>query len=1032
MIVAGVALCAHATGQTTQTTARPDQPASQPSPDPLAITGRDFAGVRFPLAPTPGRIALAAQRVWSWTEPAGASTPGRSPEPVHRLVLEGDVRITLGSYDFSAARAVVWLKRLPAEETDERRIYQVYVYFDRVATPQADPAVAISADRLPVEGIIVVPSRIELQADLLYRTGAGGSLIDEAELVLAGRLRDLLGMPGIERIIEPPRRPGRDPRDGRPFLPSVDPHATPALAVDRAIASLQPVDEPEPIFASSGIISFVPGPQGQITGVRGEAEDSAIITGGVVVFYEDPITGRSLEMSAQRAVVFLPPGTMTGVLSGLTPDAIRGIYLEGDVVITDGHYTLRGPRVYYDLKRDRAVVLDAVFWTYNEQLGLPLFVRAEAIRQESADQFSAKRMRLTNSGFAKPSLAIGTETVTLTRSERADGSIRNRIEAQHITLRAGGVPFFYWPGFAGDPQEMPLRSLTIDGGGGSGGAIRTIWNADSLLKLGLPEGVELDLLNDTYFERGFALGTELRWKTPDREGSILAYVIPQDRGEDRLRTGRDLSGDNDTRGMVIAEDRWDIDDQWTLWAEGAFFSDETFIDGFFDPLSSNRRPFRTGAYLRQRDANTAVVLEVTGQINDFLVNEFVLQTPGYVTQKLPEVRYVRLADDLLASIAPGLVTYFSEYTASRVQLSFADSKAGSLGFTSKSLSQRAFGIDPDESIADRLRAMGLTEDPVLRADTRHELVATLQAGPVTISPFVVGRATYYDDDFEAFSPDETDQFRLWGAVGIKAHTTIQRINDGVESRFFDLHRLRHLIEPSVTVFNAQTTIDRGDLPIFDQEVESLIEGTVVRFAVDQTWSTQRGGPGRWHSVDVFELRSEVVMTSGTGTDATIGRFFDFRPELSSPGDFVGIDGVWRATDAMALSASMIYDLEVNQQARSSIGVLLEHSPLSATSVELRFINPIDSTFVDLVHSEQLGDKYSFLGSLSYDVDESDIKRISGEIRREFPAIVIGVGITHDNIANTTSFGISISPKGLGPGLRVQGVGSNRSGTSFGG
>jgi len=88
--------------------------------------------------------------------------------------------------------------------------------------------------------------------------------------------------------------------------------------------------------------------------------------------------------------------------------------------------------------------------------------------------------------------------------------------------------------------------------------------------------------------------------------------------------------------------------------------------------------------------------------------------------------------------------------------------------------------------------------------------------------------------------------------------------------------------------------------------------------------------------------------------------------------------------------------------------------------------------VDLVHSEHLGDKYAFFGSLSYDVDDADIKRISGEIRREFPAIIIGFGISHDNIANTTSFGVSISPKGLGRGLRVQGVGSNRSGSSFGG
>ena len=55
--------------------------------------------------------------------------------------------------------------------------------------------------------------------------------------------------------------------------------------------------------------------------------------------------------------------------------------------------------------------------------------------------------------------------------------------------------------------------------------------------------------------------------------------------------------------------------------------------------------------------------------------------------------------------------------------------------------QEAFGINPDQSLADRLRARGFSESAVDRADTRQELSAPFSLGPVNLTPFVVGRVT---------------------------------------------------------------------------------------------------------------------------------------------------------------------------------------------------------------------------------------------------------------------------------------------------
>ena len=53
-----------------------------------------------------------------------------------------------------------------------------------------------------------------------------------------------------------------------------------------------------------------------------------------------------------------------------------------------------GVRLLQNLKfRNKALLLDAVFWTYDEDRRLPLYLRADVIRQESQQEFSGERAR---------------------------------------------------------------------------------------------------------------------------------------------------------------------------------------------------------------------------------------------------------------------------------------------------------------------------------------------------------------------------------------------------------------------------------------------------------------------------------------------------------------------------------------------------------------------------------------------------------------------------------------------------------------
>ena len=126
------------------------------------FSGRDFAGLRFPMRATSGELSFAAARVSTWSQESNAT--GGS---VQQLFLSGDVRVKLGLYEFTAVKAVVWLEKIADTDATEEDwewlrksemrppqiakpkgdsgVYQVFVYFDRVASPVADVRVSVQA-----------------------------------------------------------------------------------------------------------------------------------------------------------------------------------------------------------------------------------------------------------------------------------------------------------------------------------------------------------------------------------------------------------------------------------------------------------------------------------------------------------------------------------------------------------------------------------------------------------------------------------------------------------------------------------------------------------------------------------------------------------------------------------------------------------------------------------------------------------------------------------------------------------------------
>jgi len=949
------------------------------------LDGRTLGGLLVEAPLQAHDVSLAASSVTAWDE-----------DNTRRLLLDRDVEIAIGPYRFRAARAVVWIEKVDLpDDLGAGEATQLAIYFDQVRTPGAAPAVTQSAERLLVTAL--VSGGLQVRADVFDRGRPFGPFVGDAEFRLSQRLSRMLERdpefvastfdrggwraPEAYRLdlIETPEGEGGTPEQTSPYLP------------ERAVVTFSGPDR---------------------TLVTGEDENALVISGGVAVQFEDVRERRRLHLSADSAVVFLE-GRELEKLDGFAPEEVRGVYLEGGVTATDGEYTMRGPRMYYDLQANTGVVLDAVFWTYDERRELPLYLRADVIRQEADDRWEARDARFANVEFFEPHFAIGATAVALERETRPDGSAAYTVDADGVKYLVDGRPTIPLPPFRGevDGSRAPRLSFRTRNGDP---IVYSRWDLFGLLGEEPPAGVSADLLGDVYFNRGPAAGVDASWATLENAGEFFAYYFRDD-GEDRLGSGVEIDRDDADRGTILADNRWRLTSEWTLFTEVATVSDPAFFDALFEEIADTRRELRTGAILRRLRDDERLAIELSGPLDDFTPNEYLLQSRGYQVSRLPEVRYDRIDAQLLETeLFGGAVTHFGETRAGIVEMRFTQEEAREFGLDTPLLAQRGLGLNPDQSPGDALSAAGFPEREVARFDTRHELSAPIRNGAWTLTPRAVGRFTAWDDDFAEFSPSETDHARVWGALGADLTTSFVRIDDQASSDFWDLNRLRHIVEPTLSLWWSDTSIESEDLPIFDERVEGIAEGALLTVGVKNTWQTQRGGVGRLRSVDWVTLDLNYVKASGDAPDPSrLGRVFDGRPELGSFGEFVQGDGVMWLTDAVALTGAGVYDLDEEEGTYASAGFFIDHGVGFSTFADLRYIDPLDSTLLHAGAAYRLTSKYAIEAHALYDFEDHEFQATSASISRRFPQWTVRVGLSYDDLRDDTSVSVVLRPVGLG-------------------
>jgi len=982
------------------------------------LDGSALGGSVLPVSPIDGGCSLSALRATRW-----------KVDDTQRLLLEGEVRVAVGGYSFTARRAAVWINRLPIGAD---AVTQVAVWFEEAHEPTRRAGLGASGRDLLVTATI--EGSVQLAAvTTADRVPPRDAFIAAAEARLSSHLRSLLEGPRTlaarPSVDAASREQEAAPVPGAPLLPRDAVRAVERPAsVEVALASSSAL----PIFEPSGTVSF-----SAESVVIDEREDRVVVTGMVELEYLAAATSaeRRLQLVAERGVIFLSKGAVKALREGgrsLEAKDVEGIYLEGAVQATDGEYALRGAKIYYDLATNRAAIVDAVLRTYDRRRGeLPIYTRAAELRQVAADQWTAERATVSTSEFFTPHLAIGVERVTVTQRDAAHPEGAGvYVRAEGAALAANGKGILPLPGYEGYVERLPVRSIEVGYEEDRGVEIGTEWDLFSLAGLAPVDGVDATLLADAFTERGAALGTRVELGESLGSGAVELYGLYDTGGNDRTSSGLDVEVDAGMRGIVDAQWQQALAQGANLQLQAAWLSDETFATAWRESDFNARREFETSAYFNGLSGNSALTFLVKRDLNDFISNSYLLASRGYTVDKLPELAYRRYGDQPFEG-----VTWTQQWSAAAMSLRPTTGTPDSLGVPTGAWGD---AIASNGSIEQAYLDAGYDDQIATRLDTRHEFSVPFSNEWGTFTPFATGQGTaYLADGLDEYTSD-VDSVRLQAGVGARASMRIMRVDESVQSRLLDLNRMRHIVEPYGLAWGGYDSLEPGDLPVYDQEYEGAVsQGSALNLGVRSTWQTQRGGAGAWRSVDWLKLDTGVVI-SDEGSEFTpepvdpldptaslrwaqspIPAFFSFRPELSQWGSHLYGASTWQLSDALSVGGTANYLFEdrdfitdedswLPNLARASLGVEMRHSPITSTFVEYRYLAPTLSELLQAGVLYRAGKLYLIAVSPQYDIREGEFRAVTGSLTRTFPDFDLSATSGYDLIEDRTFVGISLS------------------------
>ena len=750
-----------------------------------------------------------------------------------------------------------------------------------------------------------------------------------------------------------------------------------------------------------------------------------VLTGGVRIIERRP-TGDYLELSSDSAVLFTRLKSLKelqktgGKKQGREP--IVGAYLQGDVRIDFvparpgmPEQRLTGERVYYEFGTDRAILTDAIVHTIEPHRGTPLMMRAKLVRQLSQGEFATENVQLTTSSFAVPSYSIAAEKLYLRDEPTGDPRIGDKVyfQARNTTFQAFDVPFFFLPVASGElSRGIALRGL---GGGNSnnfGVFGQTLWGLFETLGQAPPRDLDVNYRLDYFSKRGPAFGVNASYgggfttdtaKQPwDFEGQLKSYFV-YDEGTDELgRLPARVNNPPTLRGQLLWEHQHFFPDGWQAQARLGYVSDPTFLEQWFRDDFQNGPPRNFMGYLKHQVDSEALTFGATWQPNKIVTTSNDVQEQ-FEVDRLPHIGYYREGDALLND----RLTLFSENDGEGLHFARSRDVLKDQGFLKPTLTPG----QPAEGYT------GLTGDITWRGDFRQELDFPFTLGPIRVAPYVMGRYTQYSN-----SPQGAERARGLVGAGTRLTTELWKVDPAAQSDLFDIHQIRHVIEPEINFFTSASNVERNQVYVYDQRVDAINDVSAAQFAIHQRWETKRGGPGQWRNVDAFTLNIEMDVFENKPPRAFHnpydfrGLYFTSYPEESVPRDALNADASWRLSDNTVLLGDMSFNLDRGSLQTLALGILVRRDTRLAYFIGNRYISDLNSNITSVHVDYEITSKYTLDLDQEFDFTQGKNVYSSLALIRKFDTFLMAFRYFFDETTNENSVSFNIYPSGLGAGL----------------
>lgn len=879
-------------------------------------------------------------------------------------VVLGEFRMSVGRRTFSGRDAVIWVEPI---DRGQQRLFRIEVYIEGAARVVEPGGTTTEDQSLFVTLLIQGRVRAEV-ATQDTRSLADLPLMNRA-VAMRRTVRDRAGAPPAVTRPQTPASPAQPAGPDEPV--QVETPDQPAVAVE---------PEPQPVIPVSYRAD-------EVISQMHNAQRVLICRGSVYLSQGTPATGTIMELRSDAAVLYMreeedqaaaPEMAVEGMPGQIQLD---GVYLTGDVVLTHGTQTIRGTQLYFDFRANRAIILDMVMRTIHRWRTIPIYVRAEEARILSRREMWFRDARVSTSEFYTPSYHIGGTRAYLMDTTPRDeftglalGETSYHVQLDNATFNVRGMPISWWPRLAADAQttDSPLIRAQLGRAGNFGWGAESQWFLFRLLGLIEPEGFR-GKLNLDWYERAMGAGVDIEYTRDQFSGFIIAYGVKDLEQEDSFGRDNENIPAPEYRGRLLWRHRQILPEDWTVQAELSSICDENYLREFFSDEYWNGKDQDTLIYARKQVDNWAFTALLQGQPNHWQQGQ----------NAAPDLGAVILGEP----IADGAANVFAE------------AHAGYLWYDD--------GNDPNVPASH-----GLT-----RLDTRAEIDAPLHWGPLNVLPFAFGRLSYWDQGI-----GETAVGRAFGGGGVRANLHIWRVYNGVDSRIWDIHRLRHVITPEVIGYAGATNVGPDVLYPFSPDIEQHVDSfQAVAFGLRQRWQTYRGVGEDRHVVDWFRMNTYVALFNDP-KDKTLpshGQMFFSRPEYSLTHNAVYGDLTWNLSDSTAVLGDFNVDLDDGYLAVANLGLAVQRDPRLRYYVGHRYTRDLDSSVLTAGLSYQLSSKYTLQAFEQYDFDfdGSDNLRTEVTLIRKWPRWFTAVTVVIDRSEDEYGVVLTLWPEGI-PEVRV--------------